>query len=124
MVQNFYGGELPQPGQPQALEEELKREAFRLLDAYEAFMEDLSLHKALAAVWEFIGNVNKYIVTTEPWVLAKSDRDRLATVMSSIVESLKIISALNWPLMPESAEKIPDLLASPEGRRIKAGRTA
>ena len=120
MVQNYYGGELPQPGQPQALEEELKREAFQLLDAYEAFMEDLSLHKALAAVWEFIGNVNKYIVTTEPWVLAKSDRDRLATVMSSIVESLKIISALIWPVMPESAEKIQDLLALPrKGGELK-----
>ena len=120
MVQNYYGGELPQPGQPQALEEELKREAFQLLDAYEAFMEDLSLHKALAAVWEFIGNVNKYIVTTEPWVLAKSDRDRLATVMSSIVESLKIISALIWPVMPESAEKIQNLLALPrKGGELK-----
>ena len=120
MVQNYYGGELPQSGQPQALEEELKREAFQLLDAYEAFMEDLSLHKALAAVWEFIGNVNKYIVTTEPWVLAKSDRDRLATVMSSIVESLKIISALIWPVMPESAEKIQDLLALPrKGGELK-----
>ena len=113
MVQNFYGGELPPAGHPQALEEELKREAFQLLDAYEAFMVDLILHKALAAVWEFIGKVNKYIVTTEPWVLAKSDRDRLATVMSSIVESLKIISTLIWPVMPESAEKIQDLLALP-----------
>jgi methionyl-tRNA synthetase len=35
MVQNFYGGELPLAGQPQALEEELKREAFQLLDAYQ-----------------------------------------------------------------------------------------
>jgi methionyl-tRNA synthetase len=120
MVQNYYGGELPEPGQPQALEEELKREAFELLDAYEALMGDLSLHKALAAVWEFIGNVNKYIVTTEPWVLAKSDRDRLATVMFSIVESLKIISALVWPVMPETAEKIQDLLALPrKGSEVK-----
>jgi methionyl-tRNA synthetase len=83
-------------------------------------MEDLSLHKALAAVWEFIGSVNKYIVTTEPWVLAKSDRGRLATVMSSIVESLKVISALIWPVMPESAEKIQDLLALPrKGGELK-----
>ncbi|MBP1742071.1 MAG: metG, partial [Deltaproteobacteria bacterium] len=120
MVQNFYGGELPPAGHPQALEEELKREAFQLLDAYEAFMGDLSLHKALAVVWEFIGSVNKYIVRTEPWVLAKSDRDRLASVMSSIVESLKIISALIWPVMPESAEKIQDLLALPrKGGELK-----
>jgi methionyl-tRNA synthetase len=113
MVHNYYKGELPEPGQLQPLEEELKKDALQLIDVYETFMEELNLHKALAAVWEFIGNVNKYIVTTEPWVLAKSDRDRLAAVMSSIVESLKIISVLIWPVMPESAEKIQDLLSLP-----------
>ena len=120
MVQNFYGGELPQPGQPEVLEEAFMGEAFQLLDAYESLMEDLSLHKALAAVWEFIGSVNKYIVTTEPWVLAKSDPVRLATVMSSIVEALKIVSVLIWPVMPETAEKIQDLLALPrKGSQLK-----
>jgi len=58
--------------------------------------------------------VNKYIVTTEPWVLAKSDGTRLATVMNHIVESLKIISVLIWPVMPETAEKIQDLLGLPK----------
>jgi methionyl-tRNA synthetase len=120
MVHNYYNGELPEPGQPQTLEEELKEEALQLIDVYETFMEELNLHKALAAVWEFIGNVNKYIVTTEPWVLAKSNRDRLATVMFSIVESLKIISALIWPVMPEAAEKIQDLLSLPrKGGELK-----
>ena len=120
MVHNYYKGDLPEPGQPRTLEEELKKEALQLIDVYETLMEGLNLHKALAAVWEFIGNVNKYIVTTEPWVLAKSDRDRLATVMSSIVESLKIISALIWPVMPEAAEKIQDLLSLPrKGGELK-----
>ncbi len=113
MVQNYYQGQLPEPGPSETGDEEIQREALSLIDAYSDFMEDLSPHKALIAVWEFMNRVNKYIVTTEPWVLAKSDGTRLATVMNHLVESLKIISVLIWPVMPETAEKIQDLLGLP-----------
>ena len=48
--------------------------------------------------------LNRYIVTNEPWVLAKTNPDRLATVMSHLIECLKIVSVLIWPFMPGSAE--------------------
>ena len=114
MVQNYYQGQLPEPGPSETVDEEIQREALSLIDKYSDFMEELSPHKALIAVWEFMNRVNKYIVTTEPWVLAKSDGTRLATVMNHIVESLKIISVLIWPVMPETAEKIQDLLGLPK----------
>jgi methionyl-tRNA synthetase len=114
MVHNYYKGELPEPGQPLAVDKELENEALQLLDAYAAFMSELGMHKGLIAVWDFIGKVNKYIVTTEPWSLAKSDRTRLGTVMCHIVESLKVISALIWPVMPETAENIQDFLGLPK----------
>jgi methionyl-tRNA synthetase len=135
MVQNYYQGQLPEPGPSETVDEEIQREALSLIDKYSEFMEELSPHKALIAVWEFMNRVNKYIVTTEPWVLAKSDGTRLATVMNRIVESLKIISVLIWPVMPETAEKIQDLLGLPtkgkdlglqdirEWGRVKPSRT-
>jgi methionyl-tRNA synthetase len=114
MVQNYYQGSLPEPGPPESADEEVRREALGLIDKYSDFMGELSPNKALVAVWEFMSRVNKYIVTTEPWVLAKSDAARLATVMTHLVESLKIISVLIWPVMPETAEKIQDLLGLPK----------
>jgi methionyl-tRNA synthetase len=113
MVQNYYQGQLPEAGPSETGDEEIRREALGLIDKYSDFMEELSPHKALIAVWEFMNRVNKYIVTTEPWVLAKSDTTRLATVLNHIVESLKIISVLIWPVMPETAGTIQDLLGLP-----------
>ena len=114
MVHNYYQGRLPEPGPSESNDEEIRKEALSLIEKYSDFMEELSPHKALIAVWEFMNRVNKYIVTTEPWVLAKSDATRLATVMNHLVESLKIISVLIWPVMPETAEKIQDLLGLPK----------
>jgi methionyl-tRNA synthetase len=94
MVHNYYQGHLPEPGPSEAADDEVRREALSLIDRYSDFMEELSPHRALVAVWEFMNRVNKYIVTTEPWLLAKSDETRLATVMNHLMESLKIISVL------------------------------
>jgi methionyl-tRNA synthetase len=120
MVHNYFKGELPDPGVAEAIDDELKESALYLVEGYAASMEELGLHKALILTWEFIGKVNKYIVTTEPWVLAKADRSRLATVMFHIVESIKTVSVLIWPVMPETAEKIQDLLGLfRKGRDLK-----
>jgi methionyl-tRNA synthetase len=55
-----------------------------------------------------------------PWVLAKSDRERLGTVMVYLLESLKIVSVLVWPFIPETSEKIQGLLGLPKkGKDLK-----
>ena len=110
MVQKYFKGELPEPGPSQEEDEELKRSALELIDIYAGLIEDLALHKALMAIWEVIGRVNRYIDSMAPWVLAKSDRERLSTVICHIFETLRIIAALLWPFMPGSAEKIQEQL--------------
>ena len=119
MAQKYFKGNLPEPGPSQAADEELKRSALELVDTYEKLIEQMALHKALMAIWEVIGQVNKYIDTMAPWVLAKSDTDRLSTVICHIFETLRIIAGLLWPFMPGSAEKIQDQLAlSSQGKDV------
>ncbi len=110
MVHKYFKGELPEPGPSEDIDNQLKEQAVTLVDQYTTHMMELNFHKALVGLWGVIGRVNKYIDTTAPWVLAKSDTDRLATVIFHIVETLRIVSGLIWPFMPESAEKIQDQL--------------
>ncbi|MCP4577097.1 MAG: methionine--tRNA ligase subunit beta, partial [Deltaproteobacteria bacterium] len=120
MVHKYFKGELPEPGTSNDEDDRLKSQALELIDKYESLMKKLGFHKALMSVWEVIGRVNKYIDTMAPWVLAKSDTERLATVIFHIVETLKIISVLVWPFMPESAEKIHEQLGLAEkGKDLK-----
>jgi len=106
MVQKYFKGVLPEPGPSQDVDEELKNSAHDLVDLYTDLMKGLAFHKSLIAIWEVVGKVNKYIDSMAPWVLAKSDKERLSTVIFHIFETLKIVAALLWPFMPGSAEKI------------------
>ena len=106
MVRKYFKGETPKPGEYTDDDRTLKQAALQLIDIYSVFMPQLNFHKSLMAIWDVIGKLNKYIDTMAPWVLAKSDRDRLSTVMFNILESLKIISVLLWPFIPGTAEKM------------------
>jgi methionyl-tRNA synthetase len=110
MVGKYFKGELPDPLEPLPEDEALRRSALDLIDAYAAHMESLEFHKALMAIWDVIGRMNKYIDSTTPWVLAKSDRARLATVMHHLIEPLRVVAGLLWPFLPETAETMQGLL--------------
>jgi methionyl-tRNA synthetase len=66
--------------------------------------------RALEAAWALIAAVDKYIVENEPWALGeKQDEDsrsRLATVLYTAAEALRIATALAHPVMPEATAKI------------------
>ena len=107
MVHKYFKGVSPGPAAgSQPPDEALRTASVALVDIYERLMEETGFHKALMAIWEVIGKVNRYIDAMAPWVLAKSDKERLSTVIAHILESLKIVAALCWPFMPESADKI------------------
>ena len=120
MVRKYFEGEIPSPGSVGEEDVRLRRDTTELIDTYESLMQELGFHKALMAIWELVGKVNKYIDSMAPWVLAKSERERLCTVMFHILETLKVISTLLWPFMPETSEKIQGLLGtSKRGRDLK-----
>ena len=74
----------------------------------EDLLEKLQFSTALSEIWKAIGRTNKYIDETMPWVLAKKpeDRENLRTVLYNLAESIRIVSILIQPFMPETPEKI------------------
>ncbi|MAF30677.1 MAG: methionine--tRNA ligase [Magnetococcales bacterium] len=68
-------------------------------------MEALQFHKALERIWQVVYSANQYMDAQEPWVLRKTDPERMATVLRVLMESFKYITALIKPFMPEAASK-------------------
>ena len=86
----------------------LQEAAIKTIDEVEACFGDMSLHKALIAIWEFINTVNKYIVENEPWNLAKdrANEKKLLAIMYNLLVALRSIAILITPFMPQTAGKI------------------
>jgi methionyl-tRNA synthetase len=107
MVFKYRQGVTPEPGQPGPLELELQTLAQAVRDDYLRYLPELEFHKALMRLWEFIGEVNRYIVATEPWKLFKEqDQTRLDAVLYTILEALRWVALLLLPVMPTSAPKM------------------
>jgi methionyl-tRNA synthetase len=87
------------------LDLDIKSGAEKTVQEYQEAMEDLAFHKALMAIWEFINHINKYIDLTSPWELAKrkSLDKELQTVLYNVLEGLRIIAGLIYPIMPRTA---------------------
>jgi len=110
MVHKYLQGVVPEVDPPVAQECEfgLEADARSAIADFEHFMESFQFHNALQAVWKFISNMNKYVDVTAPWELAKkkSSHKQLAAVLSNLLEGLRIISGLIYPVMPDTAAKM------------------
>ncbi len=108
MIDKYFGGVLPQEQAAGEFDSELKDVYAQLPQRVEELMDKLQFSTALSEIWKAISRTNKYIDETMPWVLAKSEENkpRLAAVMYNLAESLRIVSILIQPFMPETPEKM------------------
>jgi methionyl-tRNA synthetase len=107
MVFKYRQGVTPAAGQSGPQEEALREMAQAVRDDYVRLLPELEFHKALMRLWEFIGEINRYIVLTEPWTLfKKQEQERLDTVLATILEALRWVAVMLLPVMPASAPKM------------------
>ena len=113
MIGRYFHGEIPYPSAlAQRLEQDRRvlETAEAVVGRYCACFDRLDFSVGLDAVWELVGAVNKYLVEMEPWALAErntaEDRSRLATVLYTAAEALRVATVLLAPVMPEATAKI------------------
>src|SRR5499426_2552380 len=108
LIVNLGQGAVPAGGTATAVEEAVGAAFAKARTDVAAAMDEFAFHRALAAIWEFIGVVNRYVDATQPWALAKDagKRDRLGAVLATLAESLKMLSIVLAPFLPDAAAKI------------------
>lgn len=121
MVQKYRGGTIPAPGAYTEADGALRLAADKMLANYEEAMGRFNFHLGLQAIWGFVGVVNRYIVTSEPWGLAKDEgqKERLDTVLYTILESLRLLTLVLRPVMVGATVKMGEALSlAPNDPRI------
>ena len=112
MAMKYCAGKVPEAHAQTEEDRLLEAAAGKAVAEVENCFRELTLHRALIAIWDFINVTNRYIVEQEPWRLSQdaANKSRLATVIYNLLESLRIIAILVSPFMPGSAGKITDQL--------------
>ena len=108
MSNKYFGGVVNNAGVLEPIDRELRETAIQAAEKASAKMDELRVADAITEIFALFKRCNKYIDETMPWALAKdeSKKDRLATVLYNLVESISIGAVLLEPFMPETAEKI------------------
>ncbi|WP_255949608.1 methionine--tRNA ligase [Streptomyces odontomachi] len=117
MVGKYFGGVLPEatadgPAET-AVHEGLTK---AVAEADRRIGEELDFSGGIAAIFDFIRQVNGYLTEQEPWKVAKDKSDagqaRLATILYTAAESLRAVAVLLNPVMPASSQKLWDSLGA------------
>ena len=108
MIEKYFDGVVPAPAEYTELDHKLIEQAQGLWVNVEKSMNALQFSNALTEIWKLIGECNRYIDLTTPWVLAKNEADqpRLGTVLYVLLECARIVAVLIAPTMPRTPERI------------------
>ncbi len=109
MIEKYFeGGTLPEMQQENEFDTDIKALVKNQIQKAEENIEKLFFNNALEDIWVIIRRLNKYIDETMPWVLAKDEanKPKLAGVLYTLSEGLRVVSVMIEPFMPRTPEKI------------------
>jgi len=108
MSNKYFGGVVADRGVAEEVDEDLKAVVLGTKANVIAKMDKLRVADAMTEIFNLFKRCNKYIDETMPWARAKDEekKDRLATVLYNLVESICMGASLLKLFMPETADKI------------------
>lgn len=109
MLERYSAGQTPKSIIGDSPEDQTLQEAAESLFAkVDQHLSQLAFDKALLEIWQVIRLANQYIEKGAPWLLAKDPdkKERLQTVLFYTTETIRIVSCLIAPFMPDAAKEM------------------
>ncbi len=109
VAKNF--GEIPQPGALEPVDDEIRATVLAGFDAVGGLLERHRQKAAIAEAMRVVGEVNAYVSRTEPFKLKGEDqRERLATVLHTLVQCVSDLNTVLAPFLPHAANRVDAVL--------------
>ncbi len=108
MSNKYFGGLVEDKGAAEEVDADLKAVVTGTAARVVEKMDKLRVADALTEIFNLFKRCNKYIDETMPWALAKDEakKDRLATVLYNLVDSITIGASLLESFMPDTTRRI------------------
>jgi len=131
MINRYFKGEVPQPAPgaaKTAADAAIAETARKTIREFGIQFDQFHFSRALEAAWALIAAVDRYIVENEPWALGEkqdeASRARLATVLYTAAEALRIATALAHPVMPDATARIWTQMGLGDIKKLALGELA
>jgi methionyl-tRNA synthetase len=108
MIEKYFDGKIPAPTALEDVDRDLWNLAENTPAAVEAQVNAFQFSNALQEIWKLVGECNKYIDVTQPWVLGRSEetKPRLQTVLYTLAECVRRVAVMIGFVMPRTPERI------------------
>ncbi len=111
MVHKYFAGVVPETGTKTAAEAALRESAVGAIAAFGPAFDEMNFSEALKALWTLVAETDGYLTANAPWKRPadRSEADHTALqarVLATAAEAIRIITALVYPILPESAAKV------------------
>jgi methionyl-tRNA synthetase len=113
MVARNCGGTLPAPGAFTAADQAILASADGMIGKARDAMATQQLHQILQLAWSVVAEANRYFAGEAPWSFAKTDPQRMGTILYVTAEVIRQVAILAQPFIPASAAKLLDQLGVP-----------
>jgi methionyl-tRNA synthetase len=111
MVHKYFGGVVPEASAETAAEAALRTSATNAIAAFAPAFDELNFSDALKPLWILVAETDGYLTANAPWKkpAERSEADHTALqalVLATAAEAIRIITALVYPILPDSAAKV------------------
>jgi methionyl-tRNA synthetase len=112
MVNNYCDGQIPGPGKGTAelaaQADDVRKAVAQAIADFEREVDQYNFSRGLEAAWSAIARVDKFISDAKPWELAKNPEqsEALNLVLHTAVETLRHLTVILVPVLPESTQAI------------------
>jgi methionyl-tRNA synthetase len=124
LTHKYFGGKVPAIHTLTSLDKETLAQIPQIKKAIEENLENFKFREALKEAMNLARLGNKYLTDTEPWKVAKTDMERVATILNISLQICASLSIAFEPFMPHSTLKLSRMLNIEQLKWNKLGSDA
>ncbi len=102
---------IPTPGEFTEEDKRMLNMPLEMLPNLRKAIDKFYLHRYVEAVWQIIGEGNRYVDAQKPWGLKNVDPSRMNTVLYVLCDLIRQIAILTQPILPVASSKILAMLS-------------
>lgn len=123
LTKKYFDGKVPARAQMQEIDTQALRDFENVKEEVEKLLDNFKFREAQKEAMNLARIGNKYLADTEPWKVAKTDKERVGTILNIALQLSANLAIAFEPFLPFSSEKLREMLAMDNFSWDQLGRT-